>query len=53
MEKLNRELWHWKKIYNTVRPYQVLGYLTSQQFLPQISSQREKENVTHETSTST
>src|SRR5216683_132563 len=38
MKKLNRELRHWEKIYNTVRPHQALGYLTPQQFLRQISS---------------
>ena len=35
MKKLNRELRHWEKIYNTVRPHQALGYLTPQQFLHQ------------------
>ena len=30
---LNRELRHWERIYNTVRPHQALGYLTPQQFL--------------------
>jgi hypothetical protein len=30
MKKLNRELRHWEKIYNTVRPHQALGYLTLQ-----------------------
>src|SRR5712691_2218572 len=40
MKKLNRELRHWEKIYNTVRPHQALGYLTPLQFLRQISSQR-------------
>src|SRR5712692_1954612 len=40
MKKLNRELRHWENIYNTVRPHQALGYLTPQQFLRQISSQR-------------
>ena len=28
MKTLNRELRHWEKIYNTVRPHQALGYLT-------------------------
>ncbi len=42
MKKLNRELRHWEKIYNTVRPHQALGYLTRQQFLRQVSSQREE-----------
>jgi Integrase core domain len=28
MKKLNRELRHWEKLYNTVRPHQALGYLT-------------------------
>jgi transposase InsO family protein len=40
MKKLNRELRHWERIYNTVRPHQALGYLTPQQFLLQNSSQR-------------
>jgi putative transposase len=40
MKKLNHELRHWKKIYNTVRPHQALRYLTPQQFLRQVSSQR-------------
>src|SRR6266853_3464681 len=42
MNKLNRELRHWEKIYNTVRPHQSLGYLTPHQFLLQISSQRKE-----------
>jgi transposase InsO family protein len=42
MKTLNRELRHWEKIYNTVRPHQALGYLTPQQFLRQISSQRKE-----------
>jgi hypothetical protein len=37
-----RELRHWEKIYNTVRPHQSLGYLTPHQFLLQISSQRKE-----------
>jgi putative transposase len=40
MKKLNRELRHWEKIYNTVRPHQALDYLTPHQFLSQFSSQR-------------
>jgi transposase InsO family protein len=40
MKKLNRELRQWEKIYNTVRPHQDLGYLTPQQFLLSLSSQR-------------
>jgi putative transposase len=42
MNKLNRELRHWEKIYNTVRPHQSLGYLTPQQFLRQSSPQRKE-----------
>jgi len=42
MKKLNRELRHWEKIYNTVRPHQSLGYLTPQQFLLRASSQRKE-----------
>jgi transposase InsO family protein len=42
MNKLNRELRHWEKTYNTVRPHQSLGYLTPQQFLRQLSSQRKE-----------
>ena len=42
MKTLNRELRHWETIYNTVRPHQALGYLTPQQFLRQISSQRKE-----------
>jgi hypothetical protein len=37
-KKLNRALRLWEKIYNIVRPYQALGYLTRLQFLRQISS---------------
>jgi transposase InsO family protein len=40
MKKLNRELRHCEKIYNTVRPHQALDYLTPQQFLLHLSSQR-------------
>jgi putative transposase len=40
MKKLNRELRHWEKIYNTVRPHQALGYLTPLQFLQRASPQR-------------
>ena len=42
MKKLNRDLRHWEKIYNTVRPHQALGYLTPLQFLRQSSSQRKE-----------
>ena len=42
MKKLNRELRQWEKTYNTVRPHQALGYLTPQQFLRQLSSQRKE-----------
>lgn len=42
MKKLNRQLRHWENIYNTVRPHQSLGYLTPQQFLLQLSSQRKE-----------
>lgn len=42
MNKLNRELRQWEKIYNTVRPHQSLGYLTPQQFLLRGSSQRKE-----------
>jgi putative transposase len=42
MKKLNRELRHWEKIYNTVRPHQSLGYLTPLQFLRLNSSQRKE-----------
>ena len=42
MKKLNRELRHWEKIYNTFRPHQALGYLTPQQFLRQIESPRKE-----------
>jgi putative transposase len=42
MKKLNRELRHWEKIYNTVRPHQALGYLTPLQFLQRGSSQRKE-----------
>ena len=42
MKKFNRELRHWERIYNTVRPHQALGYLTPQQFLRQNSSQRKE-----------
>ena len=40
LRRLNRELRHWERIYNTVRPHQALGYLTPYQFLQQLSSQR-------------
>ena len=42
MNKLNRELRQWEKIYNTVRPHQSLGYLTPHQFLLQNSSPRKE-----------
>jgi len=42
MKKLNRELRHWEKIYNTVRPHPSLGYLTPQQFLLRYLSQRKE-----------
>ncbi|HET9305700.1 MAG TPA: integrase core domain-containing protein [Candidatus Sulfotelmatobacter sp.] len=42
MNRLNRELRQWEKIYNTVRPHQSLGYLTPQQFLLRASSQRKE-----------
>lgn len=42
LRKLNRELRHWERIYNTVRPHQALGYLTPHQFLQQLSSPRKE-----------
>jgi putative transposase len=42
MKKLNRELRHWEKIYNTIRPLQALSYLTPLQFLRLNSSQRKE-----------
>jgi transposase InsO family protein len=42
MNQLNRELRSWERIYNTVRPHQALGYLTPQQFLRQVPSQRKE-----------
>lgn len=42
LKTLNRELRHWERIYNTVRPHQSLGYLTPHQFLSQFSSQRKE-----------
>ena len=42
MNKLNRELRQWERVYNTVRPHQSLGYLTPRQFLLQLSSQRKE-----------
>jgi hypothetical protein len=42
MKNFNRELRHWEKIYNTIRPHQALGYLTPLQFLRQNSSQRKE-----------
>ena len=42
LHRLNRELRHWERIYNTVRPHQALGYLTPHQFLQQLSSQRKE-----------
>ena len=42
MNKLNRELRQWERIYNTVRPHQALGYLTPKQFLALPSSQRKE-----------
>jgi putative transposase len=41
-KKLNRELRHWERLYNSVRPHQSLGYLTPQQFLRQNSSPRKE-----------
>jgi putative transposase len=42
LKTLNRELRHWERTYNTVRPHQALGYLTPHQFLQQLSSQRKE-----------
>jgi len=42
LKKLNRELRHWERTYNTVRPHQALGYLTPAQFLHQLSSPRKE-----------
>jgi putative transposase len=42
INKLNRELRQWEKIYNTVRPHQSLGYLTPRQFLLQLSPPRKE-----------
>jgi transposase InsO family protein len=43
MNQLNRELRHREKIYNTVRPHQALGYLTSLQSLRHNSSNERNE----------
>ncbi|MGH9499670.1 MAG: integrase core domain-containing protein [Terriglobales bacterium] len=42
LKTLNRELRHWERTYNTVRPHQALGYLTPRQFLQHFSSQRKE-----------
>ena len=48
MKKLNRELRHWERIYNTVRPHQSLGYLTPHQFLRQnLIPTKGMKSVTH------
>ena len=39
---LNRELLAWERVYNTVRPHQVLGYLTPAQFLTRWQAQRKE-----------
>ena len=42
MPELNRELHKWERIYNTGRPHQALGCLTTQQFLLRWQSQRKE-----------
>jgi hypothetical protein len=42
VKHLNPRLRRWEQIYNTVRPDQVLGYLTPREFLAQCNSQQKK-----------
>ncbi len=46
LSTLNRELQHWERIYNTVRPHQALDYLTPEQFVVRWKS-RQKEEKCH------
>ena len=43
--ELNQALLEWETIYNTVRPHQVLGYLTPKEFLTLSQQTRRKEEV--------
>ena len=47
MKKLNLELRHWEKIYNTVRPHQALGYLTPFSSCGSTHLKERNDSVTH------
>ena len=42
ISELNPALLKWEKVYNTVRPHQVLGYLTPQEFLKRFKQNKEE-----------
>ncbi len=41
---VNRELRKWEQIYNTVRPYQALGYLTPDEFVLKWQSEKRRDS---------
>ena len=43
--ELNQALLEWEKVYNTIRPHQALGYLTTKEFLTLRQQNRRKEEV--------
>ena len=45
LSELREELLEWKRVYNTVRPHQALGYVTPLKFLEQWGENQRKEEV--------
>ena len=47
LSELREELLEWEQVYNTVRPHQALGYVTSLKFLEQWKDYQRKEVMCH------
>ena len=45
LDELREELLEWEQVYNTVRPYQALGYMTPLKFLEHQQQNSRKEKV--------
>jgi len=43
--ELNQAQLEWEKVYNTIRPHQLLGYLTPLEYLEQYWQNKRKEKV--------
>ncbi len=47
ISELNQALVRWEEVYNTIRPYQALGYMTPLKFLEEWKENRRKEVMCH------